>query len=144
MHMYKQTSIYIYISPILYIHSYILKHTHIITYINTYIHTYIHTYIRVYIYMYTYIPRTYIIHTQTHSNPYVNVYIHRHAKIADCICQQIQNALNTTVNFTDKSRNVNKERKKLIHEAVNYLRNLIFILRSNLLEKTDKNNKKRN
>ena len=64
--------------------------------------------------------------------------------MADDVCQQIQNALNTTVNFTDKSRKMNKELKKLIHEAVNYLRNLIFILRSNLLEKADKNNKKPN
>jgi predicted translin family RNA/ssDNA-binding protein len=51
----------------------------------------------------------------------------------------IENALNTIVNVTDKSGNMKKELKKLIHETVSNLRNLIFILKSNLLEKTENN-----
>jgi hypothetical protein len=48
------------------------------------------------------------------------------------------------VNFTDKSWNMKKELKKSIHEAVTKLRNLSFILKTNLLEKTEENNKMQN
>jgi hypothetical protein len=64
--------------------------------------------------------------------------------MADNVSQQIENALNMIVNFTDKSGNMKKELKRLIHEAVSNLRNLIFILKSNLLEITEENNKMRN
>jgi hypothetical protein len=64
--------------------------------------------------------------------------------MADGVSQQIENALNMIVNFTDKSRNMKKELKKSIHEAVRNLRDLIFTLKSNLLDKTDENNNKRN
>jgi hypothetical protein len=58
--------------------------------------------------------------------------------MADGVSQQIENALNTIANLTDKSRNMKKELKKSIHETVSNSRNLIFILKSNLLEKTRK------
>ena len=61
--------------------------------------------------------------------------------MADDVRQQIENALNMIVNFTDKSRNLKKELKNSIHEAVSNLRNPIFVLKSNLLEKTEEYNK---
>jgi len=63
--------------------------------------------------------------------------------MADDVSQQIENALNMIVNFTDKSGNLKKELKNSIHEAVSNLRNLIFVLKSNLLEKTEEYNKTR-
>ena len=59
--------------------------------------------------------------------------------MADYVSQQIENALNMIVNTTDKSGNMKKELKKTVYEAVNNLRNLTFILKSNLLEKTEDN-----
>ena len=38
------------------------------------------------------------------------------AKMADDVSQQIENALNMIVNFTDKSGNLKKELKNSIHE----------------------------
>jgi len=65
--------------------------------------------------------------------------------MADDVSQQIENnALNMIVNFTDKSGSMNKELKKSIYEAVSNLRNLIFILKINLLQKTEENNTMRN
>jgi hypothetical protein len=59
--------------------------------------------------------------------------------MADDVSQQIENALNMIVNFTDKSGNLKKELKNSIYEAVGNLIYLIFIIRSNLLEKTEYN-----
>jgi hypothetical protein len=61
--------------------------------------------------------------------------------MADDVSQQIENALNTIVSLTDQSGNLKKELKKVIHETVSNLRNQIFILKSNLLEKTEENNR---
>jgi hypothetical protein len=59
------------------------------------------------------------------------------------VSQQIDKTLTVIVNFTDKTGNMKKELNKLIHGAVINLRNLIFILKSNLQEKTEENNKTR-
>jgi hypothetical protein len=64
--------------------------------------------------------------------------------MVDDVSQQIENAVNTIVSLTDKSGNLKKELNKSIHETVSNLRNLIFILKSNLLKKTEENNKTRN
>jgi hypothetical protein len=61
--------------------------------------------------------------------------------MADDVSQRNENALNTIVNLTDKSGNLKKELKKAIHETVSNLRNQIFILKSNLLEKTEENDR---
>jgi len=63
--------------------------------------------------------------------------------MADDACQQIENALNMIVNTADKSGNVKNELKKTIHEAVSNLRKLTYVLKSNLLEKTEENNQMR-
>ena len=62
------------------------------------------------------------------------------AKMADDVSHQIENALNTIVNITDRRGNMKKE----IHETVSNLKILIFILKSNLLQETEENNKTRN
>jgi hypothetical protein len=64
--------------------------------------------------------------------------------MADGLSQEIANALNMIVNFTDKSGNVKKELKKSINETVSIWNNLIFFLKNILLEKTEENNKVRN
>jgi hypothetical protein len=64
--------------------------------------------------------------------------------MADDVSQQIENALNTIVNLTDKSGNLKKELKTSIHETVSNLRKLFFILKSNLQEKIEVSNKTRN
>ena len=64
--------------------------------------------------------------------------------MADDVSQQIVNALNLIVNTMDKSGNMEKELKNTIYEAVSNLRDLIFILKSNLIEKTEENNQMRN
>jgi len=61
--------------------------------------------------------------------------------MADDVSQQIENALNTIVNLTEKKWEI-EERPK--HENVSNLRKLVFILKSNLLEKTEESNKRRN
>jgi chromosome segregation ATPase len=61
--------------------------------------------------------------------------------MADDVSQQIENALNTIVILMDKIGNLKKELKKAIHETVSNLRNQIFILKSNLLEKTEENDR---
>jgi hypothetical protein len=65
-------------------------------------------------------------------------------KLPDDVSQHFENALNMIVNFTDKSGNMKKELKKLIHETLSNLGNLIFILKSILLVKTEDYNKTRN
>ena len=64
--------------------------------------------------------------------------------MADDVSQRIEDALNEIVNTTDKSENIKKELNKSIHEAVSNTRNLIFILKHNLLERTEENNHMRN
>jgi len=64
--------------------------------------------------------------------------------MADDVSQRIEDALNLIVNLTDKSGNIKKELKKSVHEAVSNLRNLIFALKSNLLEKTEENKRTQN
>jgi len=59
--------------------------------------------------------------------------------MVDDVILQIENALDMIVNFMDKSGNMKKELKKSIYEAVSNLRNLIFILISNLLKKAEEN-----
>ena len=49
------------------------------------------------------------------------------------VSQQIEDALNEIIKTTDK------ELKKSIHETVSNMRNLIFILKHNLLERTEEN-----
>jgi len=56
--------------------------------------------------------------------------------MAEDVSQQIEDALKEIVNTTDKSVNTKKELKKSIHEAVSNMRNLIFILNRNLIERT--------
>ena len=65
-------------------------------------------------------------------------------KMADDVSQQIENALNLIVNTTDKSGNMKKELKNTIYEAVSNLRDLTFIFKRNLIEKTEENNQMRN
>jgi hypothetical protein len=64
--------------------------------------------------------------------------------MADDVSQRIEDALNLIVNLTDKSGNIKKELKESVHEAVSNLRNLIFALKSNLLEKTEENKRTQN
>jgi LytS/YehU family sensor histidine kinase len=59
----------------------------------------------------------------------------------EAVSQQIENALNMIVNFTDKSGNLKTERKNSIHKTVSNLRSLTFFLKCNLLEKTEEGNK---
>jgi hypothetical protein len=64
--------------------------------------------------------------------------------MADDVRQQIENALNTIVSLMEKSGNLKKELKHSIHKTVSNLRKLVFILKSNLPEKTEESNKMRN
>jgi len=64
--------------------------------------------------------------------------------MADDVSQQIENGLNTFVNLTEKSGNLKKELKHSIHETVSNLRKVVFPLKSDLLAKTEENNKRRN
>ena len=64
--------------------------------------------------------------------------------MADDVSQQIENVLNTIVNLTEKSGNLKKELKHSIHESVSTLRLLVLSLKSDLLGKTEENNKSRN
>ena len=64
--------------------------------------------------------------------------------MADDVSQQIENALNTIVNLMEKSGNLKKELKYLIHETVSYLRKLVFTLKSDLQAKAEENIKTRN
>ena len=57
---------------------------------------------------------------------------------------QIENALNTIVNQTEKIGNTKKDLKHSLHETVSNLRKLVFILKSNMLEETEESNKTRN
>ena len=55
--------------------------------------------------------------------------------MADDVSLQIDKALNTIVNTTDKSGNLKKELRHEIHETVSKLRKLVSTLKSELLEK---------
>ena len=64
--------------------------------------------------------------------------------MADDVSQRIDDALNLIVNLTNESGNMNKELKKSVYEAASNLRNLIFALKSDLQEETEKNNQTQN
>jgi len=61
--------------------------------------------------------------------------------MADDASLQIDNALNTIVNTTDKSGNLKKELRHEIHETVSKLRKLVSTLKNELLEKKEENHK---
>jgi predicted nucleic acid-binding Zn-ribbon protein len=63
--------------------------------------------------------------------------------MADDVNQQIDDALKI-VKLTDQSGNLKKELKNEIHETVSSLRNLIFTLKENLNERTNKNSELQN
>ena len=46
--------------------------------------------------------------------------------MAGNVDQQVEDALNTIVKLTNKSGNLKKELRNLIHESVSELRNLIY------------------
>jgi len=64
--------------------------------------------------------------------------------MADDVSQQIENALNTIVNVTDRRGNLKKELKLSIHETVSNLRKIVFTLKSDLQAKAEENIKTRN
>jgi hypothetical protein len=59
--------------------------------------------------------------------------------MAEDVTQQAEDALNTIDKLTNESGNLKKELRKLIHENVSNLRNLIYVLKDNLKEKTSEN-----
>jgi hypothetical protein len=59
--------------------------------------------------------------------------------MAEDVTQQVDDALNTIVKLTNESGNLKKELRKLIHENVSNPRNLIYVLKDNLKEKTSEN-----
>jgi hypothetical protein len=82
----------------------------------------------------------YVVHTR-----YIGInWNNTQRQMADDMSQQIENALNTIVNLTEKSGNLKKELNNSINETVSNLRKLIFTLKSNLLEKTEGSNTTRN
>jgi hypothetical protein len=64
--------------------------------------------------------------------------------MAEEVAQQVEDALNSTVNLTNESGNLKKELRKSIHESVSNLRNLLYVLKNNLNEKTSENIKMQN
>jgi len=63
------------------------------------------------------------------------------AKMADNVSLQIEKALNSIINSTDKSSNLNKELRQEIHITVRSLRKLVHSLRSELLDTKQVNQK---
>ena len=63
------------------------------------------------------------------------------AKMADNVSLQIEKALNSIINSTDKSSNLNKELRQEIHITVRSLRKLVHSLRSELLDTKQENKK---
>jgi conjugal transfer/entry exclusion protein len=59
--------------------------------------------------------------------------------VAGDVDQQVEDALNTIVKLTNKSGNLKKELRNLIHEKVSELRNLIYTIKDNLHEKISEN-----
>jgi len=57
-------------------------------------------------------------------------------KMAEDVSQQVEDALNLIVKPTNESGNLKKELRKSVHENVSNLRNLMFILKNHLNEKT--------
>ena len=74
-------------------------------------------------------------HNHTHPLP------HNTSKMADDVSLQIENALNSIINSTDKSGNLKKELRQEIHTTVSSLRKLVHSLRSELLDKKHENQK---
>jgi hypothetical protein len=64
--------------------------------------------------------------------------------MAEDVAQQVDEALNSIVNLTNESGNLKKELRKSIHESVSNLRNLMYILKNKLNEKTSENIKMQN
>ena len=84
-------------------------------------------------------------HARAHTPTHVRTHTHIHGgKMADDVSQQIESALNTIINLTEKIGNLKKELKHSIHESVTTLRKLVFTLKSDLLIKTEEINKTRN
>jgi SMC interacting uncharacterized protein involved in chromosome segregation len=59
------------------------------------------------------------------------------AKMADEVCEGIENALNIIVNTTERSGNMKKELKQNIFETVSTLRNLFVKLKGNIDSKSN-------
>jgi hypothetical protein len=64
--------------------------------------------------------------------------------MAEDVSQQVEEALNSIVKLTNESGNLKKDIRKSIHESVSNLRNLMYILKNNLNEKTSENYKLQN
>jgi hypothetical protein len=64
--------------------------------------------------------------------------------MAEDVAEQVEDALNSIVKLTNESGNLKKELRKSIHESVSNLRNLMYILKNNLNEKTCENTKLQN
>ena len=64
--------------------------------------------------------------------------------MANDVSQQTDNAFDTIVKLTDQSANMKKELKKSIHVTVSNLRNLIFILKENVNERTSEKSQPQN
>jgi len=62
-------------------------------------------------------------------------------KMADDVSFQIENALNSIINSTDKSGNCKKELRQEIHTTVSSLRKLVHSLRNELLDTKQENKK---
>jgi hypothetical protein len=60
-------------------------------------------------------------------------------KMAEDVALQVEDALNSIVKLTNESGNLKKELRKSIHESVSNLRNLMYVYKNNLNEKTRKN-----
>ena len=63
------------------------------------------------------------------------------SKMADDVSLQIEKALNSIVNTTDKSGNLKKQLRHEIHETVRKIRKLVYNLKSELLENKEENHK---
>ena len=81
--LFFEVTLFLYITYILYIHTYkhntyivyTYAHTYMLTY-NIYKHTYIHAFINTYIYTYIYTYTHTYIHTHLNSHTYIHIYIH--------------------------------------------------------------------
>jgi regulator of replication initiation timing len=64
--------------------------------------------------------------------------------MAEDVIQLAEVALNKIVTLTNESGNLKKELRKLIHENVSSLRNLIYTLKDNLRAKSSENHQLQN
>ena len=86
----------------------------------------------------THTHHTYTTHTHTHT-PHTHTHTNTH--MADDVSLQIEKALNSIFNSTDKSGNLKKELRQEIHTTVSSLRKLVHSLRSELLDTKQENQK---